>query len=341
LLERVEVLRRPASVLHGVGAIGGAINYVPRSPLRHTRVTDVLFAAGRYDTYQLDFNTSGPISDRLAYQIGAISTRSDGYVDDGDSRRLSTASSLVFDVTPEFTLRLAFDGSWNEPLRYFGTPLNNGAIDTRLRDRNYNVSDSLMRWEDYWVRLHAEWRLATAQQYEIGLKTQFLGGRSEATVAGYYIVKEDLLSTDPTNPDVTLQIGQQSSYGVELAVGLTPLPQLTIDANMALLDAQFDDFTEAGDVGLVSHDGNQPPDVPELLANLWVVYTPVPAWSLGAGFQYVGERFADNANTVSEPSYTLVDALVSYTPWRFANFTLRGRNLTDETYAIAAYGPRS
>jgi iron complex outermembrane receptor protein len=430
LLDRVEVLRGPASVLHGVGAIGGAINYVPRSPLRSIRVTDVLFSAGRYDTYQLGFNTSGPISDHLAYQVGVIGTRSDGYVDDGDSRRVSTASSLVFDVTPEFTLRLAFDGSWNEPLRYFGTPLNNGAIDTRLRDRNYNVSDSLIRWEDYWVRLHAEWRLApavtlhnemyyltadrhwrnaenytfrpdaglvdrtsyievlhdqeqfgnrfearfngavsqrpyrvvvgfdvnhitfrstsnspfpgdstvdaftpdpgvfihdaptlprfdtnttqfalfaegilqltkhlkflaglrfdyvdysrdnlispelsfdktldpltwrvggvfdltrslalyaqissgtdplgslitlslsesdfdlaTAQQYEVGLKTQFLGGRGEATLAGYYIVKKDLLTTDPTNPDVTLQIGQQSSYGIEFAVGLTP-----------------------------------------------------------------------------------------------------------------------
>jgi iron complex outermembrane recepter protein len=162
LLERVEVLRGPASVLYGVGAIGGAINYVPRQPLRSIRLTDVLFSAERFDTYQLGVNTSGPISDRAAYQIGVIGTRSDGYVDDGDSRRVSTASSLVFDVTPDLTLLLAFDGAWNEPLRYFGTPLNAGAIDTRLRNQNYNVSDSLIRWEDYWVRLHADWRLGPA-----------------------------------------------------------------------------------------------------------------------------------------------------------------------------------
>ena len=40
LLDRVEVLRGPASVIDGVGAIGGAINYVPRQPLRQARLTE-------------------------------------------------------------------------------------------------------------------------------------------------------------------------------------------------------------------------------------------------------------------------------------------------------------
>ena len=126
------------------------------------------------------------------------------------------------------------------------------------------------------------------RQYEIGLKAQFLEGRGEATLAAYYIVKKDLLTTDPTNPDNTIQIGQQSSYGVEVAIGLTPIPQLAINANMALLDAQFDDLLEVEGDALVSRDGNQPPDVPELLANVWVVYMLTPAWRLGGGMQYVG-----------------------------------------------------
>ena len=46
LMDRVEVLRGPASVIDGVGAIGGAINYVPRQPLRQQRLTDALFSAG-------------------------------------------------------------------------------------------------------------------------------------------------------------------------------------------------------------------------------------------------------------------------------------------------------
>jgi iron complex outermembrane receptor protein len=55
--------------------------------------------------------------------------------------------------------------------------------------------------------------------------------------------------------------------------------------------------------------------------------------------RHVGERFADNANTIRAPDYTLLDAFVTYAPTGFINITLRGRNLTDATYAIASYGP--
>lgn len=118
LLERVEVLRGPASVLHGVGAIGGAINYVPRQPQRQGQVTDVLLSAGLYNTYRIGVNSSGPLLDRAAYQIGILGTTSEGYVDRGDLQRLSMASSLDFDITPELKLHLAFDGTYNKPEQY-------------------------------------------------------------------------------------------------------------------------------------------------------------------------------------------------------------------------------
>jgi outer membrane receptor protein involved in Fe transport len=218
LFDRIEVLRGPASVLYGEGAIGGAINYIPRQPLRTGRVTDVLLSGGSDDTYRVGLNTTGPL-------------------------------------------------------------------------------------------------------------------------AGYYITKENLLSREPGNPTVTQQIGEQFAYGVEATLGLRLTSYLTVDANIALLDAQFDDFTEVSGGVPVSRDGNRPPNVPELAANLWAVFSPTPAWRLGGGMRYVGERYADNANTVRVPDYTLFDAFVAYTPARWVNLALRGRNLTDATYAIAPYGP--
>jgi iron complex outermembrane recepter protein len=182
-------------------------------------------------------------------------------------------------------------------------------------------------------------KLASAMQYEIGLKSQFLGGRGEGTLAGYYVTKENLLSREPGNPTVTQQIGEQFAYGIEAALGLRVASYLFIDANIALLDAQFENFTELSGGVPVSRDGNRPPNVPELTANLWAVFTPLPTWRIGAGLRYVGERYADNANTVLVPDYTLVDAFVAYAPARWLNLALRGRNLTDATYAIAPYGP--
>jgi iron complex outermembrane receptor protein len=181
-------------------------------------------------------------------------------------------------------------------------------------------------------------KLTSAMQYEIGVKSQFLGGRGQATLALYYLTKKNLLSNDPNNPTGFRQVGKQSAYGVEVALGFRLAESLTIDANMAALNARFDDFTEVEDDVPVSRNGKQPPDVPELAANVWLVYAPALAWRLGAGMRFVGERFADTANTVREPSYALVDAFVSYAPFSFVNFSLRGRNLSDATYAIASYG---
>ena len=56
---------------------------------------------------------------------------------------------------------------------------------------------------------------------------------------------------------------------------------------------------------------------PWMSLNTWPICvwsTPTTQWRLGAGVRYVGERYADNANTVREPSYTLLDAFVSFNP---------------------------
>ena len=60
------------------------------------------------------------------------------------------------------------------------------------------------------------------RQIEAGLEQSFLDERAQWTVAGYRIVKENLLAPDPVNPGTSLQIGQQSSRGVEATTSLMP-----------------------------------------------------------------------------------------------------------------------
>ncbi|MCY1367399.1 Ferrichrome outer membrane transporter/phage receptor [compost metagenome] len=59
-----------------------------------------------------------------------------------------------------------------------------------------------------------------------------------------------------------------------------------------------------------------PNAVPEYSASLWLNYAfttgHLEGLGLGAGVRYVGSTYADNANTLKVPSYTLVDAAVSY-----------------------------
>lgn len=180
---------------------------------------------------------------------------------------------------------------------------------------------------------NADYKLSEGRQYEVGLKQQFADGRSEWTLAYFDIQKEDMVTRIPGTA-INGQIGQQSSDGVEVTLRLNPAERLSIDMNAAFVDSVYDEFY-AGDVSL---SGNTPPDVPDTTANLWVNYSLIDNVQLSAGLRYVGQRYADNENSGVLPSYTVVDASLSWLVNDRTTAILRGRNLTDEKdYVLSQY----
>lgn len=177
----------------------------------------------------------------------------------------------------------------------------------------------------------------TGRQVEGGVKQTFWQQRGEWTVAGYYIVKTNLLAPDPNNPGTQLQIGQQSSRGVEATFALA-LPQgVRVDANVAVLDARFDEFAQNVGGVLVSRIGNTPPNIPERTANLWVTWDAPQDWQFRGGVRYVGDRFWNFANSGTVPGYTVLDAGVRRRLARNVAVDLRLYNLTDALYATTYY----
>jgi len=57
--ERIEVLRGPASVLYGEGAIGGVINVVPKKPTDYF-TNEALVAVGTDATRRFGVGSGGP-----------------------------------------------------------------------------------------------------------------------------------------------------------------------------------------------------------------------------------------------------------------------------------------
>ena len=92
---------------------------------------------------------------------------------------------------------------------------------------------------------NAKFELSTGKQAEIGVKKSFWGGRGEWTVAGYQIVKNNLLARDPNNPGQVVQVGQQSSVGIEATLGLVLDHGWRSDANTALRKAKDDNFVQS------------------------------------------------------------------------------------------------
>jgi iron complex outermembrane receptor protein len=183
----------------------------------------------------------------------------------------------------------------------------------------------------------AEFQLAGAKQLEIGIKADLPGKLGEVTASTYKIARTNLTTADPNNPGLTVQIGEQSSRGVELATVLRPATNWTIDANATVLDARYDVFNAKVGPNAVSYAGNLPADVPEKLANLNVTWRAAPAWRVGAGAKYVGRRALNDANTLYADAYSILNAWVGWKIGKGELF-LRGRNLTDKMYISRSYG---
>jgi iron complex outermembrane recepter protein len=174
--------------------------------------------------------------------------------------------------------------------------------------------------------------MTKARQIEGGMKGLFNRDRGEWTVALYQIEKTDIPSTDPLNTASTIQVGKQSSKGVEASVGWRVTPTVRLDANVAILEAQYDEFRS----GAVSFAGKLPPNVPEKVANLGASWRFAEPWTAGMWLSYRSSIMADDANTVRLPEATVADAYASYRLGRSSELTFRVRNLTDEVYAAWA-----
>lgn len=78
--------------------------------------------------------------------------------------------------------------------------------------------------------------------------------------------------------------------------------------------------------------------MPERIANLWLTWTTPWQWQLQGGLRYMGSRFLNNANSVSTPANTLVDAGVRRRLTDSLNIDLRATNLLDKFYLQSVSG---
>lgn len=544
-IERIEVLRGPASVVHGDGAIGGVVNVIPKKPTRGAVRNEVQATAGTDGKRALAFGSGGAITEQWSYRLDVSGDRSDGWVDRGDSSNRTFSGALRWDPTADLSVQLSHSQGRQEPMRYFGTPLIHGAQDPAIRERNYNVEDSAIRYRDRWTELSAQWsplsdvvvrsklyhidsdrywrnaeayryntatgridrsdnteighdqtqtgnttdatfhgslggrpnqvsvgfdvnraafrhtnntytgssgsvdpytpvpglyassvpyipryrnkadqyalfaedrleltdrwslvtgvrydhadlsrqdlvagtqafersysntgwRLgtvyqlqptlsvyaqfskaadpvsgllmlstanaafdaSTGRQFEVGIKQSFWEGKGDWTLAAYRITKNNLLTRDPANPSLRVQVGERSSQGIEATLSLQPTRTVQVDANVAVLRARYDDLRESVGGVAVSRNGNVPTDVPERVANVWVGWKFATDWVLSGGLRHVGKRYADNANTLKLPAYTTTDLALQWKATADTTLTLRGFNVFDRHYFSTAY----
>jgi iron complex outermembrane recepter protein len=171
-------------------------------------------------------------------------------------------------------------------------------------------------------------------QYEFGVRTNFLDGRISANLAAYHLTKSNITTSDPDDPDFSIQVGKQRSQGIELDVIGEILPGWNIVASYAYTDAAI---TEDNTYEV----GNRLVGVPENQVSLWTTYQiqagDLRGLGFGLGLFYVGERAGDLENSFELPNYVRTDAAIYYRRDQFSA-AINIRNLLDTDYIRASDG---
>lgn len=177
-LDRVEVLRGPASVLHGQGVVAGTVNAVTKAPYAGMPDSvDALVSHGRYNSQQYGVGAGGGVSDQLWYR-GDISYRSSGgYVRDMDPQSLNATGGLLWQPSSNLSLKVSLDYLDDDLANYWGTPLvpidvaqdpltdvviteTGETIDGKTRRINYNVRDQRSESDQLLLRGDVTWRIS-------------------------------------------------------------------------------------------------------------------------------------------------------------------------------------
>ena len=174
--ERIEILKGPASVTHGVGSLAGAINLVTKKPSFEDSSQEALLSYGSFDSWRAAAGGNQLLSDRVAVRADAVVGQSGGYVDDTDSRTGALTTGILVKANDRLTLSAAadyFHDRFTTP--YQGAPLLPGdvarspssvvtspdsrVIDRAVRRNNYNVTDGRMDSDTAWLRTTVEYRI--------------------------------------------------------------------------------------------------------------------------------------------------------------------------------------
>ena len=181
------------------------------------------------------------------------------------------------------------------------------------------------------TQANSQFELTKGKSWEGGAKGDFWDKRGEWMASLYRIVKRDVVV--PLTPALSVQAGQQSSQGIELSAGVRPVAALKLEANLALLKARFDDFSEVAGGRVVSRAGTVPQNVPERVLNVGARYRFMPEVEGSAWARHTGVRYTDTTNLIQMPAYTVVDLSLGYKLDKRSEVQFWVRNATDKLYA--------
>ena len=151
-LERVEVLKGPASVLYGAGTPAGLINMIQKRAQASGDFTELGFGLDQQGSWQVFGDTNRVVDDRFAYRITTKSSDTNTDVEEIDNRRDYLAVSASYLLTDMTELEVMASMHADAPQTPTGVPAAMvGVVDWDTL-RSFNFGDPAINQSDRQMR---------------------------------------------------------------------------------------------------------------------------------------------------------------------------------------------
>jgi iron complex outermembrane recepter protein len=222
-----------------------------------------------------------------------------------------------------------------------GAPANQAKVQSTIWQlgSTYAISEALSVYAGYNIGFDIEGSAAArsatgvpllpeeSSQVELGLRLS--SGTFRGSISAFEIKRTNALTTDPLNPDFSINVGEQRVRGVEVEGSWQPTDWWTLTAGYAYLDSEITRSND-GDQGL--RIGDVPKHSFTARTELDIPGTPL---TLRGGVNHVSNRLLVNGSGTVLPSYTLADIGAGYRTGIFRMDLTLG-NIFDARYFTAS-----
>jgi iron complex outermembrane receptor protein len=234
-LDRVEVLKGPASLLSGEGATAGAVNYVTKAPHTGPVVNELYGSWDSYNGYRANFGSGGSTAIKgLDYRFDVTRSSINSSIDDTYTKIWNISGGLNYRVTNDLRVWIAAEHKEDKDRFYWGTPLvpanfpgivptrgvvsgrwtqyypgpdfeghvsplNPVTVDARTLKTTYNVLDNRSGAQENWLRGGFEY----AANNNVTFKSQFYGYNAKR-----HWFNNEINAFNDSGPTVAGDVGQ-------------------------------------------------------------------------------------------------------------------------------------
>lgn len=261
-LQQVEIIKGPDSLVAGLGATGGAIDYVNKVPHTGPIVNDAFTSWDSFNGYRAGYGSGGStLINGLDYRFDISHFNNKGFIDDTYSKLSNVSGRLNYRVNENLKIWGAVEYRQDNDRFYWGTPLvpanapgivptygvvsglwsnyylGGGTpvpvtIDARTLTTNYNVLDNHSGANELWLRSGFQWDITN----NISLKSQVYGYDAHR-----HWFNNEISSFDQTVGNFA---GALSIYRERLALDHAQrlygnITDLTVNSNVGGMDNRF------------------------------------------------------------------------------------------------------